>query len=89
MHIRSQNKRELLNCNNFQILQPTKKHPTWVIACITTEKDYFAVAEYSTEEKAQKVMDMLEVQIVGRNDRNSGLYRNPIFHFPSDEELKI
>ncbi len=88
MLIRSQDKKKILQCRNFLILKPTRKKPSWGVASITTEGDYFVVADYSTEEKAIKVMDLVEEQILGRNDKSSDLYRNTIFQFPPDEDVK-
>lgn len=55
MWIRSQDKEMLLNCEGFDILD---EDTIWVIyGCNTT------LATYSTEEKALKVLDMIEKYI--------------------------
>lgn len=56
-------------------------------SCISVGNTYrptiFIIARYSTEEKALKVLDMLEKHIM-----NCGLHNKVNFQFPQDEEVE-
>lgn len=66
MIIRSQDKKSILNFNNITdiTIQVTKKEEYEIIAClpysIMDDCGYSKIGTYSTEEKAIKVLDMIQ-----------------------------
>ena len=79
MWIRSQDKEMLLNCEGFDILD---EDTIWFIyGCNTT------LATYSTEEKALKVLDMIEKHIENMYI-GIGNYMGKPFQMPQEEDLE-
>ena len=78
MWIRSQDKEMLLNCECFDILD---EDTIWIIyGCNTT------LATYSTEEKALKVLDMIENHIENMYI-GIGNYMGKPFQMPKEEDV--
>ena len=96
MLIRSQDKLSLieLSCINISINRYTtfeyKCHDYYLIQC-----NIAILGEYSTKEKAIKVLDMIEEEYntpTYINDEGGGeyaKYNNKIFHMPQDSEVII
>ena len=61
MFIRSQNKEILINANSFSIIEDFN---SYCIVCDFYDGELYYLGEYSTKEKALKVMDMIQRQIV-------------------------
>ena len=87
MWIRSQNKEVLINANGVRIVY----EDTYCIVC-----DYY-LGEYSTKEKALKVMDMIQNAITGtrfeftdivRDCDLAGIEIHNVFNMPKDEEVE-
>ena len=96
MWIRSQGKHTLINCEVFQVFDD-KKTNIWYIKAINVQCERI-LGRYSTEEKALKVLSMIEeiidqqeefkAQGEERKDNNS--YRRMIkfvFQMPQDDEV--
>lgn len=87
MWIRSQDKEMLLNCEGFDILD---EDTVWIIYGCNT-----ALATYSTEEKALKVLDMIEKHLNSQGKivkKSMGNYfisdvKLNVFQMPQDEEM--
>lgn len=80
MFIRSQNRDVLVNVNDicFNKLN-IHSEIIYQFRCYGYGEDYYILGEYSTEQKALKVMDMIE-----KVSMYSG---NTLFQMPQDEEV--
>lgn len=94
MFIRSQNKEMLINANNIRIISDSRSYD---IICDFYDGDYYYLGEYSTKEKALKVMDMIKNAITGtrfeftdivRDCDLAGIEIHNVFNMPKDEEVK-
>ena len=95
MWIRSQNERVLVNVNDICFYKVNKN--IYQIRCYGYG-NYYILGEYSTEEKAMKVMDMIHNQIMlgslkyedikSNDDTKQWLKSEFVFQIPEDEELK-
>ena len=65
MWLRSQNKEMLINANNIRIISDSHSYD---IICDFYDGEYYYLGEYSTKEKALKVMNMIQRQIVSRSE---------------------
>ncbi len=95
--IRSQNKKELIECNNFSLNSPNESYvnnsrqiTNYEIVCYPFEHSHCVLGKYSTKEKALKVIDGITSWI---NDleyvRNIKSYRNIfIYQMPQDDEVE-
>lgn len=95
MWIRSQNRYALVNADKFSV---SKEHKVFRIYSV----NYF-LGEYSTEEKALKVMDMIQKQIafcsegyeivrpVLKNDPFEPYWRKRevVFQMPKEDEVEV
>ena len=98
MWIRSQNKEVLINANGVRIVY----EDTYCIVCDYYDGELYYLGEYSTKEKALKVMDMIQKQIVFCSETykivKPVLKSNPfepywkktevVFKIPKDEEVE-
>ena len=91
--IRSQDKKRLKLCNEFIICGrvKNKKIVGYSVYCFDVE-----LGVYSTEEKALKVLDMIEKGITGeivggyiRDCPLAGKEFHFVFQMPADEEVKV
>ena len=89
MWIRSQDRKRLLNASDFHVVSSYEGFG--IISCI------YALGYYSTEEKAMKVMDMIQNAITGtrfeftdivRDCDLAGIEIHNVFNMPKDEEVK-
>lgn len=94
MWLRSQNKEMLINANNIRIISDSHSYD---IICDFYDGDYYYLGEYSTKEKAMKVMDMIQNAITGtrfeftdivRDCDLAGIEIHNVFNMPKDEEVK-
>lgn len=91
MLIRSQNKQNLFNMDAISGLGFTE-YGTYQIYALVNGGQYL-MGKYSTEEKALKVLDMIEARTnepIYINDEGSGEYAkyfHSSFHMPQDEEV--
>ena len=85
MFIRSQDRTKLVKASDFHILSSNK------VFAIYSGID--ALGYYSTEEKAMKVMDMIETAILGNEIANSvidiGYWKKGLFQMPKDDEVEV
>lgn len=79
MWIRSQNESVLVNVNDICFYKMNKN--IYQIRCYEYG-NYYILGEYSTEEKALKVMDMIHNQII------QWLKSEFVFQMPKDEEVE-
>lgn len=100
MFIRSQNKEILIDANTIY-LDSSIKNSYRINACSNTAP-YFMIGEYSTKEKAMKVLDMIQKQIVFcsesyeivrpilKSDPFEPYWkkREVVFNMPQDSEVK-
>lgn len=95
MFIRSQNKEILIDANTIYLDSSIKN--SYRINALSNAAPYFMIGEYSTEEKALKVMDMIQNAITGkrfefidivRDCDLAGVEIHNVFNMPKDEELK-
>ena len=94
MWIRSQNKKVLINANNIRIISDSRSYD---IICDFYDGEYYYLGEYSTKEKALKVMDMIQNAITGtrfeftdivRDCDLAGIEIHNVFNMPKDEEVE-
>lgn len=95
MWLRSQNKEMLINANNIRIISDSRSYD---IICDFYDGDYYYLGEYSTKEKAMKVMDMIHNQIMlgslkyedikSNDDTQRWLKSEFVFQTPKDEEVE-
>lgn len=94
MLVRSQNKEMLINANNIRIISDSRSYD---IICDFYDGDYYYLGEYSTKEKAMKVIDMIQNAITGtrfeftdivRDCDLAGIEIHNVFNMPKDEEVK-
>lgn len=98
MFIRSQNRDVLLNVNDicFNKLN-IHSEIIYQFRCYGYGDDYYILGEYSTKEKAMKVMDMIQNAITGtrfeftdivRDCDLAGIEIHNVFNMPKDEEVE-
>lgn len=89
MWIRSQDRKRLLNASDFHVVSSYEGFG--IISCL------YALGYYSTEEKAMKVMDMIQNAITGtrfeftdivRDCDLAGIEIHNVFNMPQDSEVK-
>ena len=94
MWIRSQNKEVLINANGVRIVY----EDTYCIVCDYYDGELYYLGEYSTKEKALKVMDMIQNAITGtrfeftdivRDCDLAGIEIHNVFNMPQDSEGKV
>lgn len=94
MWIRTQNKRGRVNLNNVVEIglyaykkknEIKEKYPTDIR--YYTGTDWGVLGGYSSEEKALKVLDMIEKAYVDSIGGN--VYEHSVFHMPADEEVNV
>ena len=95
MLIRSQDKRKLLELNNITIevnkyvIYGENKHSAYY----NVECPRGVLGKYTTEEKALKVLDMIEEEYnapiyINKNRYQYEKYEHPVFHMPEDTEVE-
>ena len=94
MWIRSQNKKVLINANNIRIISDSHSYD---IICDFYDGEYYYLGEYSTKEKALKVMDMIQNAITGtrfeftdivRDCDLAGIEIHNVFNMPKDGDVE-
>ena len=89
MWIRSQDRKRLLNASDFHVVSSYEGFG--IISGLS------ALGNYSTEEKAMKVMDMIQNAIIGtrfeftdivRDCDLAGIEIHNVFNMPQDSEVK-
>ena len=94
MWLRSQNKEMLINANNIRIISDSHSYD---IICDFYDGEYYYLGEYSTKEKALKVMNMIQNAITGtrfeftdivRDCDLAGIEIHNVFNMPKDEEVE-
>lgn len=94
MWVRSQNKEMLINSNNISIISDSRSYD---IICDFYDGNYYYLGEYSTKEKAMKVMDMIQNAITGtrfeftdivRDCDLAGIEIHNVLNMPKDEEVE-
>ncbi len=97
MFIRSQNRDVLVNVNDicFNKLN-IHSEIIYQFRCYGYGDDYYILGEYSTEEKAMKVLDMIQNAITGtrfeftdivRDCDLAGIEIHNVFNMPQDEDV--
>lgn len=96
MWIRSQDRKRLVNTNHVNIRELDILRTNVIDAYFG--QSMYLIGEYSTKEKAMKVMDMIHDQImlgslkyedVKSNDNNQQWLKSEfVFQMPKDEEMK-
>ena len=90
MWIRSQDRKTLSNVNNLYVRVIGK--------CYAISSDKCDLGKYSTEEKAMKVMDMIQNAITGtrfeftdivRDCDLAGIEIHNVFNMPQDSEVEV
>ena len=95
MWVRSQNKEILINANSFRIIEDFN---SYCIVYDFYDGELYYLGEYSTKEKAMKVMDMIHDQImlgslkyedIKSNDNTQQWLKSEfVFQMPKDEEVE-
>ena len=99
MFIRSQNRDVLVNVNDicFNKLN-IHSEIIYQFRCYGYGDDYYILGEYSTEEKAMKVLDMIQNAITGtkfeftdivRDCDLAGIEIHNVFNMPQDEDVEV
>lgn len=89
MLIRSQNKQRIFNMDTITHIRADEDNDI----CVYFQGQFYIIGNYSTREKALKVLDMIEARInepVYINDIGNGEYAkyfHPSFHMPQDNEV--
>ena len=95
MWVRSQNKEILINANSFRIMEDFN---SYCIVYDFYDGELYYLGEYSTKEKAMKVMDMIQNAITGtrfeftdivRDCDLAGIEIHNVFNMPQDSEVKV
>lgn len=85
MWVRSQFRKTLLNASEFHIVERYGEFGVYAGAVV--------LGNYSTEEKAMKVMDMIETAILENEIANSvidiGYWKKSLFQMPKDDEVEV
>ena len=85
MWIRIQSRKQLVNASEFNIVERYGEFGVYAGAVV--------LGNYSTEEKATKVMDMIETAILGNEIANSvidiGYWKKGLFQIPKDDEVEV
>ena len=90
MWIRSQDRKRLLNASDFHVVSSYEGFG--IISCL------YALGYYSTEEKAVKVMDMIQNAITGKRFEFTDIVRDcdlagieihNVFNMPKDDEVDV
>lgn len=89
MWVRSQNRNVLINANEVRIVYEY----TYCIICDSYDGEYYYLGEYYTKEKALKVMDMIEEEIIKCEamitvDSVPFCDRKVVFQLPADSEVE-
>lgn len=82
MWVRSQNKEVLVNVNDVCFYK--MKKDSYQFRCYGYGDDYYILGEYSTEEKALKVLDQIQY--------NVELFEHEttmVFQMPQDEDVEV
>lgn len=90
MWIKGQNGEILINANNVRIVHESLSYN---IVCDLYSGEYYYLGHYSTKEKALKVMDMIEEEIIKCEamitvDSVSFYDRKVVFQLPADSEVE-
>lgn len=98
MWLISQNKDVLVNVNDICFYEVNKDSEIiYQFRCYGYGDDYYILGEYSTKEKAMKVMDMIKNAITGtrfeftdivRDCDLAGIEIHNVFNMPKDEEVE-
>ncbi len=88
MWIRSQDKEELRNVNNIEIMKFDGEKYTTILG------DGCHLGIYSTKEKALKVLDEIQKEIIYLDTHemlsNMGTYKiNYVYQMPADDEVEV
>ena len=90
MLIRTQSKRSLIELKELKIEIIMDYDTDKYIIKALLDKYPKCLGEYSTEEKAIKVLDMIEEKYLDANYYNYGCYiKNMLFKMPQDEEVNV
>ena len=84
MIIRSQDKCTITDDFNLYICKGPRRRKTDKIRYFIRNNKIGDIADYSTEQKAIKVLDLLEKEYKNRIPDS-----NTVFQMPTDEELKV
>lgn len=94
MLIRSQDKTTLVKFENIVVNLKLPDSVTiicWSLQDAQRNGGYFVLGEYSTKEKAMKVLDMIQEHYEGYEDERiykEGLYGIETFQIPADSEVE-
>ena len=80
--IRSQNKTSLIECKKIDICESRDKYKFIAnYKCYDGDETYDDLGEYSTKEKAVKVLDVIQKHIE--------THSNNVFEMPQDSEVEV
>lgn len=94
MWVMNQDKEALVNVNDVCFYEVKKDSEIiYQFRCYGYGDDYYILGEYSTKEKAMKVMDMIEEEIIKCEamitvDSVSFYDRKVVFQLPADSEVE-
>ena len=98
MWLMSQNREVLVNANDICFYKLNiHSEIIYQFRCYGYGDDYYILGEYSTKEKAMKVMDMIQNAITGtrfkftdivRDCDLAGIEIHNVFNMPKDEEVE-
>ena len=89
MLIRSQNKQRIFNMDTITHIRADEDNDI----CVYFQGQFYIIGKYSNEEKAIKVLDMIEefytkpVICDVFSDNEKFIYSNLVFHMPQDNEV--
>ena len=89
MIIRSQDKKELHILDTIKMIRVVSNFPEFLIEV----NSQHVIGTYSTEEKAIKVLDMIQDKYLNCNRESMagcfGFVKNTVFQMPADNEVEV
>lgn len=99
MWIRSQDRDCLINVNDVCFYKLTyKERKTYQFRCYGFGDDYYILGNYSSKEKAMKVLDMIQdfeirhqanLLLAIYSEANDNAEENMVFQMPQDSEVEV
>lgn len=91
MWIRSQSRESLLNVKDLCIYESNYEEKTYQFRCFGFGDDYYILGNYSSKEKAMKVLDMIQEEIqhgtIVKKTEKFDVCRETVFEMPQDDEV--
>lgn len=91
MWIRSQSRESLLNVKDLCIYELNYEEKKYQFRCFGFGEDYYILGNYSSKEKALKVLDMIQEAIqhgtIVKKTEKFDVCRETVFEMPKEDEV--